>query len=75
MRNPKDIRKKESVFSETEIKTLQEVREEIKTILEVKKINEDVLTRLSNTLTTLGTFKDNFMWRLLRAAKQNHMLD
>jgi len=75
MRTSKDIRQKEKVLSEIEIKTLQEVREEIKTILEVKKINEDVLTRLNNILTTLGTFKDNFMWRLLRAAKQNHMLD
>ena len=75
MRNIKDIRKKESVFSEAEIKALQGVIEEVKIIIEVRKINEEVLTRLTNTLTTLGTFKENFVWRLLRAAKQNHMLD
>ena len=49
--------------------------EEIKSILETKKLNEDVLTKLTNILTTVETLKENCMWRIIRAAKQNHMLD
>jgi len=75
MRTSKDIRQKEKALSESEIKTLQTLREEIKIILEIKKINEDVLTKLTNAMTTLGTLKENCMWRIIRAAKQNHMLD
>ena len=75
MRTSKDIRAKEKALSEQEIKTLQEVKEEITMILEIKKVNEEILTKLSNVITTMSTLKDNYMWRILRAAKQNHMLD
>ena len=75
MRTSKDIRKKETHLSEMEIKNLQTAIEEIKSILETKKLNEDVLTKLTNILTTVETLKENCMWRSIRAAKQNHMLD
>jgi hypothetical protein len=75
MRTSKDIRAKQKALSEQEIKTLQEVKEEITTLLEIKKVNEDVLTKLGNIVTTISTLKDNYMWRIIRAAKQNHMLD
>jgi len=75
MRTSKDIRKKETALSEMEIKNLQTAIEEIKSILETKKLNEDVLTKLTNILTTVETLKENCMWRIIRAAKQNHMLD
>ena len=75
MRTSHDIRKKQTELSEQEIKNLQSVTEEIKFILEQKKVNEDILTRLTNILTTINSLKENYMWRIIRAAKQNHMLD
>jgi len=75
MRTSHDIRKKQTELSEQEIKNLQSIIEEIKFILEQKKINEDILTKLTNILTTINSLKENYMWRIIRAAKQNHMLD
>ena len=68
-------KKKTTELSEQEIKNLQSIIEEIKFILEQKKINEDILTKLTNILTTINSLKENYMWRIIRAAKQNHMLD
>ena len=75
MRTSHDIRKKQTELSEQEIKNLQSIIEEIKFILEQKKVNEDILTKLTNVLTTINSLKENYMWRIIRAAKQNHMLD
>ena len=75
MRTSHDIKKKQTELSEQEIKNLQSVTEEIKFILQQKKVNEDILTRLTNILTTINSLKENYMWRIIRAAKQNHMLD
>ena len=62
-------------LSEEDKKNLQALVEEINMIVDKKTISEDTLTKLTNILTVLGSLKDNYMWRLLRAAKQNHMLD
>jgi len=75
MRTSHDIKKKQTELSEQEIKNLQSIIEEIKFILEQKKVNEDILTKLTNVLTTINSLKENYMWRIIRAAKQNHMLD
>ena len=75
MRTSHDIKKKQTELSEQEIKNLQSVTEEIKFILQQRKVNEDILTRLTNILTTINSLKENYMWRIIRAAKQNHMLD
>jgi len=75
MRTSHDIKKKQTELSEQEIKNLQSVIEEIKFILQQKKVNEDILTKLTNILTTINSLKENYMWRIIRAAKQNHMLD
>ena len=75
MRTSHDIKKKQTELSEQEIKNLQSVIEEIKFILQQKKVNEDILTRLTNILTTINSLKENYIWRIIRAAKQNHMLD
>lgn len=67
------------------MKTLMGVSEEesnnidalINDLVEIKKagvVNEDTVRKLNNVLITVSGLKDNYMWRLLSAAKQNHML-
>jgi len=75
MRTKEDIKKKASELSEQDVKLFQTLTEEIKMILQTKKINEETLTKLGNMTTTINSLRENYMWRLLRAAKQNHMLD
>ena len=75
MKTRETIKKEASKISEQDIKTLQATVEEINMILHQKTINEDLLTKLTNILTTVSSLRDNYIWRMLRAAKQNHMLD
>jgi|TARA_R110000796_G_scaffold188417_3_gene305317 hypothetical protein len=75
MKTRETIKKEASKISEQDIKTLQATVEEINMILHQKTINEDLLTKLTNILTTINSLRDNYIWRMLRAAKQNHMLD
>tara|TARA_R110001583_G_scaffold73623_1_gene204747 strand:- start:9559 stop:9786 length:228 start_codon:yes stop_codon:yes gene_type:complete len=75
MKTSHDIQKKACAFSEQEVKNLQTLVTEVKSVLENSKINEDTLMSLTNMITTLSTLKENCMWRIIRAAKQNHMLD
>ena len=75
MKTSHDIKKKACEFSEQEVKNLQTLITEVKNVLENSKINEDTLMSLTNMITTLSTLKENCMWRIIRAAKQNHMLD
>jgi len=49
--------------------------EEIGTVTQKREINENVIRKLSSVISTLESLKEDYMWRLLRAAKQNHMLD
>ena len=67
------------------MKTLMGVSEEeannidalINDLQEVRKsgvVSEDTVRKLNNILITVSGLKDNYMWRLLSAAKQNHML-
>jgi ABC-type phosphate transport system auxiliary subunit len=75
MKTSESIKKQASALSEQEVKTLQTVGEEIRMCLEHKQINEELLTKLNNIITSLSCLKENLMWRVIRAAKQNHMLD
>lgn len=75
MKTRETIKKEASKISEQDIKTLQATVEEINMILHQKTINEELLTKLTNILTTINALRDNYIWRMLRAAKQNHMLD
>ena len=67
------------------MKTLMGVSEEeqnnlealINDLTEIRKsgtVTEDTVRKLNNVLTIVSSLKDNYMWRLLQAAKQNHML-
>ena len=75
MKTRQSIEKQLFSLSEEDKKNLQALVEEINMIVDKKTISEDTLTKLINILTVLGSLKDNYMWRLLRAAKQNHMIN
>ncbi len=68
------IEKQLTALSEDERGELESLIQDLKVVLQGKQINEDVVKKLNNVFMSVGTMKDNFMWRLLRAAKQNHML-
>ena len=75
MKTSKDIKKKESAISEEDRKNLETTIQDIKFILEKPKIDEELLRKLTNISTTLSIMKESYTWRILRALKQNHMLD
>jgi molecular chaperone DnaK (HSP70) len=74
MKTRQSIEKQMFAISEEEKSNLQAIEEDIKQILQKKTVNEDTVKKLSNIITMLDSLKENYMWRLLRAAKQNHML-
>jgi hypothetical protein len=68
------IEKRLAALSEDERGEIESIIQDLRGVLQGKEISEDVVKKLNNVLMSVGTLKDNFMWRLLRAAKQNHML-
>jgi len=74
MKAKETIEKRLAALSEDERKEIESVIQDLKVVLQGKQISEDVVKKLNNVLMSVGNMKDNFMWRLLRAAKQNHML-
>ncbi len=75
MKAKETIEKRLAALSEDERKEIESVIQDLNAVLQGKQISEDVVKKLNNVLMSVGNMKDNFMWRLLRAAKQNHMLD
>jgi ribosomal protein S13 len=75
MRAKETIEKRLAALSEDERKEIESVIQDLTAVLHGKKISEDVIKKLNNVSMSISNMKDNFMWRLLRAAKQNHMLD
>jgi hypothetical protein len=75
MKSANSIKKQLSKPSEQDIENLRNLKNLIDMIISQKVINEETLKNLSNILTTAGALKENYMWRLLKAAKQNHMID
>ena len=75
MKSLQNIKREASQLSEQDKKSLQTVGEELKMIIQHKKIDEETLIKLANILTTLSSLKENYMWRIIKAAKQNHMLN
>lgn len=74
MKAKETIEKRLAALSEDEKAEITAIIQDLTVVLQGKEISEDVVKKLNNVLMTVGTLKDNFMWRLLRAAKQNHML-
>lgn len=75
MKTRKSIEKQLFELSEEDTKNLKGLVEDINSIISRRRIEEATITKLTNVLTVLTSFKDNYMWRLLNAAKQNHMID
>ena len=75
MKAKETIEKRLAALSEDERKEIESVIQDLNAVLQGKQISEDVVKKLNNVLMSVRNMKDNFMWRLLRAAKQNHMLD
>jgi len=75
MKAKETIEKRLAALSEDEKAEITAIIQDLKGVLQGKKITEDVVKKLNNVFMSVGTLKENFMWRLLRAAKQNHMLD
>ena len=75
MKTRQSIEKQLFQISEEESSNLMALIEDINQIRKKKVISEDTITKLGNVITMLDSLKENYMWRLLRAAKQNHMLD
>tara|TARA_R110000796_G_scaffold230171_2_gene347805 strand:+ start:322 stop:549 length:228 start_codon:yes stop_codon:yes gene_type:complete len=74
MKTRETIEKQKFQISEEDRASLLSVIEDIKTILDKKSVSEETLKKFTNILTIFDSLKENYMWRLLRAAKQNHML-
>jgi len=75
MKTRESIEKQIFAISEDDRKTIIALSEEIKMATETRVVNEELIHKLDNIITTLDSLKDSYMWRLLRAAKQNHMID
>ena len=74
MKTRQSIEKQMFTISEEERANLKSLVEDINQIVEKKTVNEETLRKFTNIITVLESLKDNYMWRMLRAAKQNHML-
>lgn len=74
MKTRQSIEKQLFAISEEERANILSLIEDMKQILEKKTVNEESVKKFTNIITVLSNLKDNYMWRLLRAAKQNHML-
>lgn len=75
MKDANSIKKRVLSISPDERNNIMSLVEEIGTVTQKREINEDVVRKLGSVISTLESLKDDYMWRLLRAAKQNHMLD
>lgn len=75
MRARETIEKQIFAISEDDRKSILALAEEIRMATDSRIVNEELIHKLDNIITTLSTLRDSYMWRLLRAAKQNHMID
>ena len=75
MRTSHDIKKKASAISEQDKKTFETIIEDIKFLLKSPKINEETLIKINNMISSLNSLKENYTSSIIRALKQNHMLD
>ena len=75
MKTRQSIEKQMFTISEEERVNLRSLIEDINQIVDKKVVSEETIRKFTNIITVLTTLKENYMWRMLRAAKQNHMLD
>ena len=75
MKTSDDIKKEASVFTEAEKLTIESCMAELQSLLKLNRVNEEALQKLQNIVMIVENLKDNYMWRIIRLTKQNHMLD
>jgi hypothetical protein len=75
MKTPESIKKEQLKVSSDDANNLKVITQEINDIVNKKTVEEDTIRKLTNIITTLDAIRDNYYWRLLRASKQNHMID
>ena len=75
MKTSDDIKKQASVFTEAEKLMIEGSVSELQSLLRLNRVNEEALQKLQNIVTIVENLKDSYMWRIIRLAKQNHMLD
>lgn len=75
MKTPESIQKEQLKISSDDANNLKVITQEINDIVGRKTIEEGTIRKLTNIITTLDALRDNYYWRLLRASKQNHMID
>lgn len=75
MKSPESIKTDLLKISEDDIRNIKLCVEEMNSVQSKRQIGEDTIRKLTNIITTLDSMRDNYYWRLLRASKQNHMID
>lgn len=75
MKSPESIKTDILKISEDDIRNIKSCVEEMNSVQSKRQIGEDTIRKLTNIITTLDSMRDNYYWRLLRASKQNHMID
>jgi hypothetical protein len=75
MKTDKEMKKEISSFTDSERQSFKFAEKELALILQTNTLSEENVQRLTNVITQLNALKESYFWRLLRAAKQNHMID
>ena len=75
MKTQKEIKKQVGSLSENEKTRLKEVIITLKDVIADGTVNEVNFKRVTNILSELTVFRENFITRLFRLFKQNHMVD
>tara|TARA_R100001244_G_C5067180_1_gene110421 strand:- start:106 stop:333 length:228 start_codon:yes stop_codon:yes gene_type:complete len=75
LKSNKQIQKEFYKLRESEIENLKLTRSEIDNFIKRNKVDEEGLRILNNITTTLGSFKESYLSRLLKFLKLGHMVD
>lgn len=75
MKTDKEMKKEITSFTDSERQSFKFAEKELALILQTNTLSEENVQRLTNVITQLNALKESYFWRLLRAAKQNHMID
>jgi|10_taG_2_1085330.scaffolds.fasta_scaffold23235_4 uncharacterized protein (UPF0147 family) len=75
MKTEKEIKKQIGSLSENEKTRIKEIIITLKEVIADGTVTENNFKRVTNILSELSIFRENFITRLFRLFKQNHMVD
>jgi hypothetical protein len=75
MKKISDLQKGTGQLNDPDIQNLEFLIKQIEEIIHSKEVSEKNLAVIDNTITTLSAFRMNFVKRLIKLLKRNHMLD